>query len=73
MGFSSGGSRASGLLEYQRQEFVPQRTSVELILVLFPETVTGREKLPAALLVHLPHVGLLKDTEERTVTLRRLV
>lgn len=33
--------------------------SVELILVLFPETVTSREELPAALLVHLPYVRLL--------------
>lgn len=33
--------------------------SVELILVLFPETVAGGEKLPAALLVHLPNIRLL--------------
>lgn len=32
---------------------------VELILILFPETVTSREELPATLLVHLPYVRLL--------------
>lgn len=37
--------------------------SVELILVLFPETVPSREELPAALLVHLPNVGLLKERQ----------
>lgn len=38
---------------------------VELVLVLFAETVSGREKFPAALLVHLPNVRLLqKNTED---------
>lgn len=37
--------------------------SVQLILVLLPETVTSREKLPAALLVHLPYVRLLQEEQ----------
>lgn len=31
----------------------------QLILILLPEAVTGREEVPASLLVHLPHVRLL--------------
>lgn len=38
--------------------------SVELILILFPETVTSGEKLPTTFLVHFPYVRLLKDREE---------
>ena len=44
------------------------KDSVELILILLPETVPGREKLPAAFLVHLPYVRLLKERHmEETV------
>lgn len=31
-------------------------SSAELILILFPETVSNRKELPAAFLEHLPHV-----------------
>lgn len=33
----------------------------KLVFVLFAEAISGREEIPAALLVHLPHVGLLGD------------
>lgn len=39
--------------------FVFDEESIKLILILFTETVSSWEKLPAALLVHLPHIGFL--------------
>lgn len=33
----------------------------ELVFVLLTETVSSREEVPAALLVHLPHVRLLHE------------
>lgn len=32
----------------------------QLVLVLLTETVSSREEVPAPLLVHLPHIGLLQ-------------
>lgn len=37
-----------------------EKPSVELVLVLLPKAVPRREELPAALLVHFPHVRFLK-------------
>ena len=34
-------------------------STTELALVLLPETVAGREEVPAPLLVHVPHERLL--------------
>lgn len=34
-------------------------TLTQLVLVLLTETVSSREEVPASLLVHLPHIGLL--------------
>lgn len=41
--------------------------SVKLVLILLAETIASREEIPASLLVHLPHVGLLGlgDGEEK--------
>lgn len=36
----------------------------QLILILLSETVSSGEEVPAALLVHLPHVGFLKQRVE---------
>lgn len=36
----------------------------QLVLVLLPETVSSREEVPASLLVHLPHIGLLQRGQE---------
>lgn len=46
-------------LEETGTVFVFNEESIELILILFTETVSSGKKLPAALLVHLPHIGLL--------------
>lgn len=36
----------------------------QLVLVLLPETVSSWEEVPASLLVHLPHIGLLQRGQE---------
>lgn len=43
--------------------------SVELVLVLLPEAVPRWEELPAALLVHFPHVRFLKMRVKLRVTI----
>lgn len=37
----------------------------QLVLVLFAETVSGGEEVPASLLVHLPHIGFLEENRSR--------
>lgn len=39
-------------------------SSSQLILVLFTETIPHRKEFPAALLVHLPHIGFLTKWRE---------
>lgn len=36
----------------------------QLVLILLTEAVSGREEVPASLLVHLPHVRLLEEGED---------
>lgn len=46
-------------------EAAPPSSLTQLVLVLFTEAVSGREEVPASLLVHLPHEGLLQGKERR--------
>jgi hypothetical protein len=34
-------------------------TTAQFVLILFPETIADREKVPTPLLVHVPHKSLL--------------
>lgn len=38
----------------------------QLVLILLTEAVSSREEVPASLLVHLPHKGLLEGKENKS-------
>lgn len=49
--------------QWGRGEVRPPPPLTQLVLVLFTEAVSSREEVPASLLVHLPHEGLLQGKE----------
>lgn len=46
----------------------PGRSALaQLVFVLFTEAISSREEIPAAFLVHLPHVGLLQSERREKI------
>ena len=70
-GRTEGGGRGDkereGEVERERERERERSRLAQLVLVLFPEAVSGWEEVPASLLVHLPHIRLLREIHQTHV------